>query len=230
MRRLLRKLLIRLPAALLLGSFALSGEAVASWQVLNHVTLAHGKLVIDHSKSVQEITQAQAQGGFKADLGVGLFQSRIKVELVLGELVMAGKRLSMSTHISTQPIIYIAREIPPNSCAYQMVLSHELMHQEYDLQVLRLLPDEIRQMTREVFSGDALEWSSAQSIENTLNRARARFFQQFNYLYQALGEMRHPIIDSPESYKNLSTLCHGELGQLLRPALAAGTLNRVLPK
>jgi hypothetical protein len=46
-------------------------------------------------------------------------------------------------------------------------------------------------------------------------RARNRFFQQFNYVYQALGQMRHPIIDSPESYRDLSGQCNGELGRLL---------------
>jgi hypothetical protein len=190
---------------------AVAANAGAAWNVTNRVIIKHGPLSIDHSKSVQEISAAQAQGGFKADHGVGLFQNRIKTELAFDEVFVSGKRMALTTRISTSPIIYVARELPKDSCAYQLVLGHELLHQEYDLDVLRAMPDEIRHISQDVFSADEIDRTGS------LNQARARnhFFQQFNYVYQSLGEMWHPLIDSPESYQRLSGQCGGELAKYL---------------
>lgn len=194
-----------------------SGQVAAtgpmSWQVNNRVVVEHGVLLIDQTKSVREISVAQAKGGFKADLGVGLFESRIKAELIIGELNVAGRRINLTTRVTTAPVIYVARELPKDSCAYKLVLAHEMKHQDYDLEALRLLPDEIRQFSQDVFAGNELEGGGDPA--RWQNRFRSRFFQQFNYVYQALGELRHPIIDSPEAYRQLSSQCNGELGRLL---------------
>ena len=190
-------------------------NAGAAWHIANRDTIEHGVLSIDHSKSVKEITAAQAKGGFKADLGVGLFESRIKAELVIGEVSVAGRRINLTTRVTTAPVIYVARELPKDSCAYKLVLAHELKHQDYDLEALRLLPDEIRQFSQDVFAGEELERPGAGDGTRWQNRSRSRFFQQFNFVYQALGEMRHPVIDSPDSYRQLGGQCNGEIGQLL---------------
>ncbi len=194
-----------------LFGLAVAANVGAAWNVTNRVIIEHGLLSIDHSKSVQEISAAQAQGGFKADHGVGLFQNRIKTELTFSEVAVSGKRMALTTRISTSPIIYVARELPKDSCAYQLVLGHELLHQEYDLDVLRAMPDEIRNLSQEVFDTAEIERSGSLNQD----RARNRFFQQFNFVYQALGAMRHPVIDSPESYRHLGGLCNGELAKYL---------------
>ncbi len=201
---------------------AMCGSANAGWRIVNRVIIEHGVLSIDHSKGVKEITAAQAKGGFKADHGVGLFQNRIKTELTFVEMVAPGKRMALTTRITTSPIIYVARELPKDSCAYQLVLGHELQHQEYDLEVLRAMPDEIRNLSQEVVDTDAIERSG--NLDQ--NRARSRFFQQFNYVYQALSEMRHPVIDSPESYRHLGTLCNGELAKYLPTGSAPKTVAK----
>jgi hypothetical protein len=198
------------------------GNAGAAWNIVNRVTIEHGPLSIDHSKSVKEITAAQAKGGFKADHGVGLFQNRIKTELAVMEVAVPGKRIVATTKITTAPVIYVVKELPKDSCAYQLVLGHELQHQAYDLEVLRVLPDEIRNISQDVFDTDAIERSGGMNQ----NQARSRFFQQFNYVYQALGEMRHPVIDSPESYRRLGGLCNGELAKYLPTGPAPKTVAK----
>jgi hypothetical protein len=198
--------------ALLFGA-----DAVAGWRIEHRVIVEHGVLTIDHTKTVKQITLAQGQGGFKADHGVGLFQSRLKAELAFGVLVVPGKRLDLTTRISTAPVIYVASELPKDSCAYKLVLGHELKHHDFDLEVLRAMPDEIRRFSPEVFDTDAIERDGALNEA----RARGRFFQQFNYVYQALGEMRHPLIDSPESYRRLGEQCNGELAKYLPAAQAS---------
>lgn len=206
-------------AALLL---ALHGGACQAWQVDNRVVIEHGALVIEHGKSVVEITQAQKQGGFAAELGLGLFQNRMQTELGIDapDPRRQGKRLSLATRIKTTPVIYIARELPAGSCAYQAVLNHELRHQRFDLEVLRALPDELRRMTREVFAPEALDHLD----ETGLARARDRLLQRLKYTYDALGFPRHQSIDNPQSYAELSGRCNGEFAKYLgtdKPASGA---------
>ncbi len=185
----------------------------ADWFVSNRVEIEHGALRIDHTKSVKEITQAQARGGFPAQHGLGLFQNRIKTELVFEgpEKALDTRRLSMTTRIVTAPVIYVAREFPEQTCAYRLIVDHEMLHQHFDLEVLRAMPGEIQAITRVVFSPDALDW--ARPLD--LDRARKRFFQQYDYRYQARSLPRHQRIDNPRSYGHLSTLCGGEITRLL---------------
>lgn len=201
---------------LLLASFVLGGAWPATgfaWEVANRIVIEHGELVIDHSKSIAEITQAQAKGGFPAEYGLGLFQNRFKTELAVNPPLpgASAQRLSMTTRIKTAPIIYVAKEFPEDSCAYAVVLGHERQHQLFDREVLRQLPGEIRAITRTVFNVDALEYEGTRHLE----AARARFFQQVKYVYDGLSLPMHQTIDNPESYRRLGTQCNGEIAKRL---------------
>lgn len=204
-----------LPKLLVLaaGLGALGPLPVArAWEVGNRVVIEHGALTVDHSRTVREITQAQGRGGFPATHGLGLFQSRIKTELTLDAVNPAGpRRLDMTTRITTAPIIYVASEFPKDSCGYGLILAHELLHHQFDLDVLRVMPREIEWISREVFPRDVLERDGPPRPE----RARSHFFQQFKYRYDELSNPRHQVIDSPEAYRRLSALCNGEIGKRL---------------
>lgn len=190
---------------------ALAAPPCLAWQVENRVVIEHGALLIDHSKSIPEITRAQAQGGFPAEHGLGLFQSRLKTELAIESLAPGVKRLVMTTRIQTSPIIYVAREFSKDSCAYGLVLGHEWQHHLFDLEVLRLLPGEIRAITQEAFPVDELERVGTRNLE----KARGHFFQRIKYAYDALSHERHQVIDSPDSYQRLGTQCGGEVARRL---------------
>lgn len=188
---------------------AVPAGAGAAWEVSNRVILEHGSLAIDHSKSLSEITLAQAKGGFPSKHGLGLFQNRVKTELGIDQSELKRQRLTLTTHIRTAPIIYIAKEFAEDSCAYGVILGHERLHQLFDLEVLRAMPDEIRVITRIVFSPDNPDWTSAPGLE----RARRRFFQQYKYVYDARSFPHHQRIDNPESYQRLSARCNGEIAR-----------------
>lgn len=191
-------------AAWVLAALPGAGPAWAAPEVVNRVTVTHGPLSIDRSKNIAQITAAQAQGGRRAEYGLGLFQNRIKAELSVDAASGAG--LALTTRLTTTPIIYIAKEFPDNSCAYRVVLEHELRHQYFDLEVLRALPDELRAEARTVFRPGM----SAADLE----RAKGVFFQRFNFLYEARGFPLHASIDNPDSYRQLSTLCDGQVAAL----------------
>ena len=191
---------------------ALAVASAQAWEVNNRVQIAHGKLTLDHSRSVREITQAQGRGGFPASHGLGLFQSRIKTELTVAAVDPAApRRIEMTTRISTDPIIYVASEFPEDSCAYGVILSHEMQHHLFDLEVLRVLPAEIGWITREVYPRDVL---ARDGLPNP-GRSRSHFFQQLKYRHDELSHIRHLAIDNPESYRRLGELCNGEIAKRL---------------
>lgn len=105
---------------------------------------------------MSEITLAQGKGGFPAKHGLGLFQNRVTTELGFEQTDQKPRRLTMTTRIRTAPIIYIAKEFAEDSCAYNVILGHEQLHQLFDLEVLRAMPDEIRSITQTVFPPDEL--------------------------------------------------------------------------
>jgi hypothetical protein len=202
------------PPLLALLYLALGAGQCGAWEISNRVVVEHGPLVYDHTKSVAEITRAQAKGGFPGGHGLGLFQNRVKAELTYETTDLVARRLIMTTRIVTAPIIYIAREFPEGSCAYGVVIGHERLHQLFDLEVLRAMPDEIRDITRTVYAPDALDWMR----KLDLTRLRDRFFRQYKYVYDGLSWRRHQAIDNPASYRQLSLLCNGEFERRLAGA------------
>lgn len=190
----------RLSWMLALATLALSGHGA---QVSNRLIIEHGPLAIDHSQGIAEITRAQAKGGFRAEYGLGLFQNRMAT--TLETVSPPGKALALVTRVKTEPVIYVAREFPADSCAYKVVLAHERQHYLFDREVLRALPGEVRGMTWAVFANPV----PASAVE--LERARKTFFQQFNHAYEGLSFPLHGRIDSPHSYAALAKLCGGEI-------------------
>ena len=166
----------------------------------------HGKLTINHEKGIPEITKAQMNGGFKADIGLGLYQSQMTTEL---EIKPQGSGLALTTRIKTSPVIYIAKEFPKDSCAYKIVLKHEWQHYLFDRDVLRDLKDEVFGLTQTVFA------TPMPTSQTQLELAKKVFFQQFKYVYEGRSFPLHARIDNPDSYAELAKQCQGEIQKRL---------------
>lgn len=179
--------------------------------VHNRVVIEHGTLAIDHNRGIAQITQAQSSGGFRAshsaEIGLGLFQNRMTTSLEPGPTT--GKGLALVTRIKTEPVIYVAREFPVDSCAYRVVLAHERQHYLYDREVLGALAREIRGITWATFS------NPLPAGDTEMERAKKMFFQQFNHAYEGLSFPRHSRIDNPAAYAELARQCGGEIGKRL---------------
>jgi len=204
------------PLALLL-TLTLLAPAHAAQPAVNRVTFQLGTLALDHTKSIAEITRAQAQGGFKAlpgnDVGLGLYQNPVSTSLEV-QTAPTGQ-LRLTTVIKTAPVIYVAKEFPKGSCAYTLILKHEWQHYLFDRAVLRRMPDAIRAMTVDLFD------TPRPTSQAELERARQTFMQRFQHEYQGLSFPLHIQIDSPEAYADLAKQCGGEIGKRLatnRPA------------
>lgn len=193
------------------GILLLCGHAVVAAEVANRLVIEHGKLAIDHTQGIAEITRAQAKGGFRlahgAGLGLGLFQNRMTTTLEAAP--GAGKRVALVTRVKTEPVIYVAREFPADSCAYKLVLGHEHQHYLYDRDVLRAIAHEVEGITRAAFAG------TPPADEARMTRARQVFLQQFNHAYNGLSFPLHSRIDNLDAYAELAAQCQGEIARLL---------------
>lgn len=195
-------------------AMGLSPSATAGG-VYNRIQFEHGQLVVDRSKSIAEITKAQSAGGFPwaypanhgADIGLGLYQGRMTTSLDLA--MSEDGKLKLSTRIKTEPVIYVAREFPEDSCAYGLILRHEWQHYLYDRDVLRQMPDDIQAMSRDVFDNPR-----PQSPAH-LERAKHVFFQRLGHIYEGRSFPLHSRIDNPEAYGELAKRCQGEIGRKL---------------
>ncbi len=198
-------------AGLVCLAMALAWSTASAGDVNNRVVFEHGPLTVDHSKTIPQITQAQATKGFRAvhgaELGLGLYQSRMDTSLQA--TLSPGGKLTMETRIKTEPVIYIAKEFPEDSCAYKVVLNHERQHYLYDRDVLRALPGEVQSITWAVFA------NPIPTTEGELERAKKLFFQQYNYAYESLSFPLHSRIDNAASYAELAEQCQGEIKKRL---------------
>lgn len=94
-----------------------------------------------------------------------------------------------------KPVLRVASELPPDSCAYARVMSHEQTH-------VRIHRDIARQF-RELF----YPWSSGSSNAAILAYAT----QELDRLMQA--QVR---FDSPEEYAKNTSACGGEIARLVK--------------
>ena len=106
-----------------------------------------------------------------------------------------------------KPVLRVASEIPPGTCAYARVMNHEQTH-------VRSHRDIARQF-REL----AYPWGSGASSAAILAYAK----QELDRLMQA-----QVLFDSPEEYAKNHTVCGGEISRLVKPA--ASTQSRQTPR
>lgn len=184
--------------ALLLVWLAAGLPAQATAGVLSRVDVRHGALSIDHSKSIAEITRAQATEGRPATYGLGLYVNNLKLEVSGGDTPPG--RLALLTRITTTPVIYVAREFPGDSCAYAVILGHERQHHLFDLDILRALSGDIERIAQEVFS----------ERDDSARRTR-RFIERVEHVYAARSFAAHVAIDNPVAYADLAAQCDGAI-------------------
>jgi hypothetical protein len=113
---------------------------------------------------------------------------------VTTEKACRGLRVDLSF---LHPVLRVARELPPASCAHAHVLRHEYTHVHI-----------YREMARQ-FETLAYPWPESATPDNVLRYAK-----------QQLAKMQEAqrLFDSPEEYAGNLTACKGEIARLLAAA------------
>ncbi|PTT90615.1 hypothetical protein DBR42_05505 [Pelomonas sp. HMWF004] len=147
---------------------------------------------VDHAKPAAELTK----------IGAGVSRSGTQLGHVLVETQLAVTPQASCQGVVvrldyTQPVLRVASELPPGSCAYARVMNHEQTH----VRIHRDIARQFRELT--------YPWSSGSSSAAILAYAT----QELDRLMQA--QVR---FDSPEEYAKNFSACGGEIARLVKPA------------
>lgn len=113
--------------------------------------------------------------------------------------------------------VYLAREIPYNSCGYQEVLEHELTHVAIDRALVRdALPHLTQELERFVRQLGVIRSNSPEEARGLIEDHVNAFIRRWSQELSSLRHEKQNDFDSPEEYERLTLSCEGELGEMVR--------------
>ena len=205
------------------GLFALLCENTLEKSLATISTSSQGYSV-DNSKSFHALREMKSGAPADAEVvGMTLARSRI-------EFLQSGRTLNnwftgqecMAPRVTVDlyylPIvIYIGREFPPGSCAYDEILAHEMRHLNAYLAHLPKVEEAVRKSLKKRFIGKPMY---APSGELRGQMQREIDDQWLPYIKRELvaGEKQQDLIDTPQEYARLSRVCEGKVQSLIGPA------------
>lgn len=113
--------------------------------------------------------------------------------------------------------VFVAREFPPGSCAYQEIHTHELRHLEtYKAQVDKVEAEITGALQRRF--ADLTPWRGpAGQAQGNLQRELGERWIPYVKLLLERVEADQALIDTPEEYARIAASCNGEISQRLKP-------------
>lgn len=147
---------------------------------------------VDNAKPAAELTKIGAGAGRG-----GTQLGHVVVETKLAVMPQTSCQGVVVRLDYIKPVLRVASEIPPGSCAYAHVMKHEQTH-------VRIHRDIARQF-REL----DYPWASGSSSAGILLYAK----QELDRLMQA-----QVLFDNPEEYARNFSACGGEIARLVKPA------------
>jgi len=152
---------------------------------------------VDTSKSTAEITKL-GNAVRVSEKGAQLGHVIVRTEIaVVPQATCSGLHVTLKF---VDPVLRIASNLPPGSCAEALVREHEWTH----VRIYREIAHEFRH----------LEYHS-------LGPLRSAFVMRFAKQEWTRLEHRQVLFDSPEEYAKSRTMCEGEIPKLLRAAQSA---------
>jgi len=117
-------------------------------------------------------------------------------------------------------VIYIAKELPVDSCAYKEVLAHEMRHLQAYTDHLPKVEKNVRDALMKRFADRPLYAPSGTAM-SALRHEVDNSWLPYIKAELAMVEVEQAAIDTPEEYERLAKSCGGEAAALLgklRPA------------
>ncbi len=188
---------------------------------LNFYT-SYGKLRYDNSYSRSNLTQLGKNMGMfeEGDLasGLALVDIASEYELSTSSRKMVNNAIciipqELSVYIGFQnPVIYLAQDLIPDSCLYNLVLRHEQIHQQINVNALEyfipLIYQRVKLITKNM---KPMYVGSEHQIKSGTNEMTAFYAKQINSL---VAEFKQEIIeeqrklDNRDQYTLESNICH----------------------
>lgn len=112
--------------------------------------------------------------------------------------------------------VYIAREFPEHTCAYNEIYDHELRHVKTYYDHLDAIEKDLGETLRRRFATGA-PWRGP--VGNTVATLRREFDDRWlPYIKREIGkvEAAQAVIDSPDEYERVAKSCDGEIRKGIR--------------
>ncbi|WP_288381360.1 hypothetical protein [uncultured Massilia sp.] len=192
-------------------------------ETLSVLTGVQNGFRIDNSVGYRSLTvmKGRARPG---QYVLGLTRTESRVSINVGGRLLTDRTSGyecIAPHIEvrlTYPpiVVYVSREFPPASCAYQEVLAHEMRHLNAYLDYLPKVEAKVRKALAQRFGNKPL-YAPIGQAQGLLQREVDRGWMPYIKTEMAKVEALQAAIDSPQEYARLGKVCGGEVQLLLRP-------------
>lgn len=178
---------------------------------------------IDTSRSYHTLSQMKAGG--RGSVVLGLTRTESRVSIGVGGAMLSDKVSGfecVAPHIKVDVnylpiIVYIASEIPVDSCTYREVLAHEMRHLKAYQEHLPKVETKVRAALARRFGNKPLYAPGGQA-RALLQREIDAQWMPYIKAEMAQVEVVQQRIDSPQEYARLGKVCRGEVQSLIAPA------------
>jgi len=179
---------------------------------------------IDNTRSYQALTWMKGMASPGAYV-LGLTHTESRVKIGVGGRVLTDPQTGyecvaprIEVSLFYVPIvIYVGREFPPNSCAYQEILAHEMRHLNAYLDHLPKVETVVRAALARRFEG-APFYAPAGQARALLQREIDSGWMPYIKAEMGKIERLQAAIDTPQEYARLGKVCQGEVQSLIGSA------------
>ncbi|MGE0109845.1 MAG: hypothetical protein AB7S81_08840 [Bdellovibrionales bacterium] len=114
-------------------------------------------------------------------------------------------------------VVYVARELPRNSCSFREVFNHELKHVNKDRQLVLLYAPEVESQFRELINRIGIvHTTTSYAAELEIKKEVNDYINKLSSKLAAIRQEHQQEVDSREEYARLQKACNGDLESYVR--------------
>lgn len=175
--------------------------------------------IVDTHYSYKELTQLSAGAGHAGNLVLGLTMGKAIAKFTSqtplyidrsGRWECASPQLTLT--LSFSPLtVYVAKEFPAGSCAYNEIYQHELRHVKAYQAHLALLEKDLSDTLNRRFASGSVWHGQVHRLEEQLQQELNE--RWLPYIQREIGHVdeAQALIDTPEEYARVNDSCNGEI-------------------
>jgi len=112
--------------------------------------------------------------------------------------------------------VYIAREVQEGTCGFREVLAHESRHVATDESLINEETFPVsKAFEKAALQIGVVQSASKENAQQQVQEAMDSFIKDTGHILSGARKVRQARIDTPEEYKRLSSVCSGQLGELI---------------
>lgn len=187
--------------------------------------------VVDHTKPRAQLKQVQVATASPYGNGDnvhvnGLMRGAITLETQSAlawqrsrdESVNCSWYNHVNIKLSLKPTIFVAAEIPQQSCIYREILNHEFKHYQTDFNIAKdyqvIFQDELKQFVDNTPVIGPYTKEQQSSVRRDLMNKLEKVIQTVNDRMKIDRIKRQSMIDTRQEYERVARACGGEAGML----------------